>query len=199
MKKLLLAASTLMFLTACDPFEGVLSVKQPLSLQVYDGKQYTQVVLPAGDLNAKFEQTSKNEIQIKTQLNGKKQTLRLITAKKLDLPQDGDFSIPAADLAQVFNAVGHSDTRVTDGGIHSDYESCTYQRRETRCFTDQHGHPVCQDYWVTVYGRQFVEYQLQTTDKSITVNFERDGNVLATLAGAKSFTEKFIRFQGQCY
>jgi hypothetical protein len=166
---------------------------------VYDGHNYVQVALPAGDLNASFAQTSKNEIQIKTVLAGKKQTLRLITAKKLDLPQDGDFTIPAADLAQSFNAVGHSDTRVTDGGIHQEWESCTYQRRETRCFSDQHGHVVCQDYWVTAYGRQYVEYQLQTTDKSLTVNFERDGNVLATLAGQKSYTERFVRFQGQCY
>jgi len=199
MTKFLLAAAAMLLFTACDPFEGVLSVKEPLTIQHYDGDKYVQVTLPAGDLNAKFEFASKTQINITTKLNGKKTTLKLVTAKKLSVPENGPINIPAADLAQNFSAVGKSETVVTDGGIQQGYEHCTYQRRETRCHTDPKGNVICRDYWVTVDGRQFTEYQIRNTNKSITVDFVRENNVLATMRGAKAYSEKLIRYQGQCF
>lgn len=199
MTKILLAAASLLLLTACDPFEGVLSVKQPMSVQHWDGKNYVQVALPVGDLNAKVEFASKTQINIKTKINGKKTTLKLVTAKKLSLPENGPINIPAADLAQNFSAVGKSETVVTDGGIHQGYEHCTYQRREVRCYTDNKGNTICRDYWVTVDGRQFVEYQLRNTDKNFAIDFVRENNVLASLTGHKAYSEKLIRYQGQCF
>lgn len=199
MKRILLAAAAMMFFTACDPFEGVLSVKEPMTVQHWDGENYVQVALPVGDLAAKIEFPSKNQINISTKINGKKKTLKLVTAKKLSLPENGPINIPAADLAQNFSAVGKSETVVTDGGIHQDYQSCTYQRRETRCWTNPKGQVVCQDVWVTVNGRQWVEYQLRNTEKTIAVDFVKDNNVLASLSGQKAYSERLVRFQGQCF
>lgn len=199
MKKILFAAATMMLFTACDPFEGVLSVKQSMSVQHWDGKNYVQVALPVGDNDAKIEFASKNQIDITTKINGKKQTLKLVTAKKLSVPENGPINIPAADLAQNFSAVGNSQTVVTDGGIQQGYEHCTYQRRETQCWSDPKGHVVCRDVWVTVNGRQYVEYQIRNTDKDISVDFVKDNNVLATLTGHKGYSERLIRYQGQCY
>ncbi|MCC2677953.1 MAG: hypothetical protein K0R29_529 [Pseudobdellovibrio sp.] len=199
MKHIIFAAAAMMLLTACDPFEGVLSVKQPLTVQHWDGENYVQVAVPVGDVSAKVEFASKNQINITAKINGKKQTLKLVTAKKLSVPENGPINIPAADLAQNFSAVGKSETVVTDGGIQQGYESCTYQRRETRCFTDNKGHVICRDYWVTVNGRQFVEYQVRNTSKDIAVDFVRDNNVLASLTGHKAYSERLIRYQGQCF
>lgn len=199
MTKYLLAAASLLLLTACDPFEGVLSVKQPMSIQHWDGKNYVQVALPVGDLSAKVEFASKNQINIKTKINGKKTTLKLVTAKKLSVPENGPINIPAADLAQNFSAVGQSQTVVTDGGIQQGYEHCTYQRRETRCWSNPNGQVVCREYWVTVDGRQYVEYQVRNTDKTIAIDFVKENNVLASLNLNKSFSERLIRHQGQCF
>lgn len=199
MKKLFFAAATLLLFTACDPFEGVLSVKEPLTIQHYDGDKYVQVVVPVGDVAAKFEFPSKTEINITAKINGKKKTLKLVTAKKLSVPDNGPINIPAADLAQAFSAVGKSETVVTDGGIHQGYESCTYQRREVRCHTDPKGNTVCREYWVTVNGRQFTEYQLRNTNKTLTVDFVKENNVLASMTGQKAYSEKLIRYQGQCF
>lgn len=199
MRKIFVAVSALLLLSACDPFEGVLSVKEAFKVKIKDDKKFVEVTLPAGDLNAKFHFPSKTEIKIETKINGKKKTLNLILPKKLAIPANGNFSIAAADLGQEFGADGTTVTRVSDGGISTDYESCTYQRRETRCHVDNKGNTICRDYWVTVHGRRFVEYQIRHTDKSINVSFGRDANILATFAGAKSYSERLIRHQGHCF
>ena len=197
MKKIILA-SVLIFLTACDPFEGVLSVKESFSIKSKDSDDIVSVTLPAGDVNAKFEFPSKKEIDIKTTINGKKKTLKLILPKKLGIPDNGNFSIAAADLGQEFGADGATQTTITDGGPGSGYQSCTYQRRETRCTTGPNGHTVCQEYWVTVNGQQYVEFQIRNTTKTINVSFNRDANVMAVFNGSRSSSERLIRYQGQC-
>ena len=198
MKKVILA-SVLMFLTACDPFEGVLSVKEGFTVKSKDNDNIVNVAVPVGDVNAKFEFPSKKEIDIKTTINGKKKTLTLILPKKLSIPDNGNFSIAAADLGQDFGADGATQTTITDGGPGSGYQSCTYQRRETRCTTDPKGNTICQDYWVTVNGQQYVEFQIRNTTNSINVSFGRDANVMAVFSGSRSSSERLIRYQGQCY
>ncbi|MGZ3724771.1 MAG: hypothetical protein ACXWQQ_03195, partial [Pseudobdellovibrio sp.] len=131
MKKMMLAATALMFLTACDPFEGVLSVKESFTVKSTDNDSVEKVTLPAGDLNAKFEFTSKTEMQITTKINNKKKTLDLVFPKKLSLPDNGDFTIPAADLGQDFGAAGKTTKTLTVGADQSGYQSCNYQRQET--------------------------------------------------------------------
>lgn len=199
MKKIILAVSTLLFLTACDPFEGILSVKEAFVVKSKEKDKFVNVTLPSGDLGAKFKMPSKTEIQIETKIAGKKKTLKLILPKKLAVPDNGTFSLPAADLGQSFGANGTAVTHVTDGGIQQGYESCTYQRREVRCTTNNKGQTICRDYWITYNGRQFTEYFIRNTHKTINVSFEKDNNVLATFGGEKRFSEKFIRHQGQCY
>lgn len=195
LKNLILAASTVLFLTGCDPFEGLLNVNTPLVV-----KGDKAVTIPAGQYNAKLEMPSKKEIQIKMKIADKDTKIKIKTASELNIPDNGDFLIPAATLGQDFHAAGHSDSVVTTGPVNTGYQSCQYQRRETRCFSNPHGQVVCQDYWVTVYGQQFVEYQDRQTDKKIRVGFYRDSSAyLATFEGQKSYTERMVRYQGQCY
>lgn len=196
LKNLILAASAVLFLTGCDPFEGLLTVnKQPL---VVKGEK--PVTIPVGQYTAKLEMPSKKEIQIKLKIADKDTKIKIKTATELNIPDNGDFLISAATLNQDFHAAGHADTVSTTGPVNTGYQSCTYQRRETRCFTNPQGQVVCRDYWVTVNGQQFVEYQDRQTDKKIKVGFYRDSSgYLANFAGEKSYTERLIRYQGQCY
>lgn len=195
LKNVILAATAALFLTGCDPFEGLLTVNSPLVV-----KGDKAVTIPAGQYDAKLEMPSKKEIQIKLKIADKDTKIKIKTATELNIPDNGDFTIPAATLNQDFHAAGHTDTVTTTGPVNTGYQGCTYQRRETRCYADQQGHTVCQDYWYTVNGQQYVEYQDNQTDRKIRVGFYKDSSgYLATFTGQKASTERIIRYQGQCY
>ncbi len=199
-KKLIIAATTLMLFTACDPFEGVLSVNQTLVVKSTESDKVKNITVPAGQYDSKFEFPSKDQIQIKLNIGGKKTKINIKTNGKINIPDNGDFIIAAATLGQDFHAAGKSATKVTQGPVQTGYERCSYQRREVRCTTDANGNTVCREYYVTVYGQQFVEYQDTQTDKKISVGFYKDSSgYLATFAGEKSYSERYVRYQGQCY
>ena len=199
MKKMMFAATVLMFLTACDPFEGVLSVKESFVVKSTDNDSVEKVTLPAGDLNAKFEFTSKTSMEITTKINNKKKTLKLVFPKKLSLPENGDFTITAADLGQDFGAAGKTTQALSTGPMQSGYQSCNYQRRETQCWTDPKGHTTCQDTWVTVPGQQMTQYHDDTTHQTVYVAFVNGGKTLGELNGARDLVNRVYTFQGQCF
>lgn len=198
LKKIILAASTLLFLTGCDPFEGLLTVNQALTVK-NSGDKASTVTIPVGQYDSKFEFPSKNQIQIKLKIADKDTKIKIKTNGDLNIPDNGDFLIAAQTLGQDFHAAGHADTVQTMGPVQSGYQSCTYQRPEQYCYATPKG-TVCQTRWVTVYGQQYVEYQDRQTDKKIKVGFYKDSSgYLATFAGQKSYTERFTRSQGQCF
>jgi hypothetical protein len=199
-KNVIIATMAMLFLTACDPYEGILTVQEAFVVKSTDknNDSVDSVIVPIGELKAKFEFPSKKEIIIKTKIDGKKRTLNLVLPKKLSIPENGSFSIAAADLGQEFGASGITESKIEEGPTRSGYQSCTYQRRETYCFTNPNGQVVCQDRWYTVNGQQYIEYHDRTTDQSISVRFEHDA-VLANFQGQRSFSERVVHHQGQCF
>lgn len=210
LKKIILASSLLVLFSGCDPFEGLLSVKQTFTVKSTEKQpgcspdnswgcdQIVEVKIPVGDVSAKFEFPSKTQIVINTKINGKKRTLTLDLPKKLNIPSNGEFSIPAQDLGQSFGAAGRAETNVTDGPIRQEYENCTYQKREYVCYV-VNGQHVCREEIRTVWGRRHVEYQERNTDQKMAVNFGQGDNIFATFNGQRAFTEKIYRYQGQCF
>lgn len=209
MIKKLFIISNLLLLAACDPFEGVISVKQPMTVKSSEKtpgcnpgedpwgcNQIVNVTVPAGDHSAKLDFVSRDQIQLNLKVNGKKKQLNLDLPKKLNVPDNGAWEISAANLGQEFGAQGNSATQVTDSDTYRGWESCTYQRQEVVC-TPQ----GCHTEYRTVYGQQQVEYFERRTNQQITVNFVK-ANQSATLAefnGQRAFAEKIYRYRGQCY
>lgn len=195
MKKLFVLAN-LLLLTACDPFEGNLSVKYAFLVK---GK--SNAVVAAGDHSAKLDFDGKKKITINLKQAGKKQKIELNLNSKLNLPNNGSFELTAADMGgQDFSSRGTVQTQTRDSGIRTDYESCTYQRREHYCYPVNNGGVVCRDEYRTVHGRRHVEFIDRTTDQQLQVNFiHSNGALLATFNGDKHSTERLYRYQGQCF
>lgn len=194
MKKLIILAN-LLLLTACDPFEGVLSVKYPFMVK---GKK--SIVIPVGDQNAKLEMDGDKQIEITTNINGKKTKIELNLPKKLKLPNNGTFTLSAQELGQDFSSAGNVQTSTSDSDLQTGYESCTYERRETQCYPSGNGGVVCRDYWRTVYGRRQAEFIDRTTEQQLAVNFlHANGGLLASYSGARHSVERLYRYQGQCW
>ena len=198
MLKKLFIASTLLLLTACnDPFDGVLSVKQPMN--VLSNKK--AVYVPAGDSSARLEFASKTKINLTLEAAGKKTKLVLETPNKLNFPEDGNFSFTAAELNQNFGATGGVARTVTMGDTVRGYEQCQYQRPETVCYpAGNHGEVQCRTEYRTVWGQQYVEYNDRTTHQDLTVNFVSPAGALyAAFTGNRSYSERIYRVQDRCW
>ena len=206
MIKKLFIVSSLLLLAACDPFEGVISVNQQMTVKSSEKTpgcnpgddpwcdQIVNVTIPAGDHNAKLDFVSRNQIQLNLKINGKKKQLNLDLPKKLNVPDNGPWEITSADLGQDFGAAGNTATQVTDSDTYRGWESCTYQRSEVVC-TPQ----GCHTEYRTVYGQQQVEYFERRTNQQIAVNFVKQAAILAEFKGQRNFAEKIYRYRGQCY
>lgn len=206
LKKVLIAAS-LLALTACDPFEGVISVKEAMMVKStekdpfcspddsYGCDKIVNVNIPVGDYGTKLEFVGNYQIQLNMKINGKKKQLNLDLPKKIKIPSNGPFEISSANLGQDFSAQGNAITNVTDSEMRTGYESCTYQRPETVC-TPQ----GCHTEYRTVWGQQYVEYFDRHTDQNLDVNFvNAQSALLANFNGHRSFNERIYRYKGQCY
>ena len=194
LKKVLIGAS-LLLLTACDPFEGLLSVKYAFQVK---GKN--AAVVPAGDYNAKFEFDGRKTIKLSMNVNGKKQKIQMDLPQKLNIPSNGNFTVAPQELGQDFGAQGTTETVAHDSGVQTGYESCTYQRPEQVCHPVQNAGYVCHIEYRTVYGRRYVEFFDRITDENLNVNFvHSNGAQLANFTGKRSSSERFYRDQGQCF
>lgn len=212
MLKKLFIISNLLLLAACDPFEGVLSVKQPMTVKSsektpgcspddpWNCNQVINITVPVGDQSAKLEFVSRDQIQLNLKINGNKKQLNLDLPKKLSVPDNGAFDIPSRDLGQDFAAHGNSETVVADSQIQRSWEQCTYQRREVVCYI-VNNQQVCREEWRTVYGQQQVEFFDRRTNQKISVNFvsEQSAAVLSNFSGARNFSERIYTYKGQCY
>ena len=210
MIKKLFIISNLLLLAACDPFEGVISVKQQMIVKSSENSagcnpgdgswcdQIVNVTIPVGDHSAKLDFASRNQIQLKLKINGKKMQINLDLPKKLNVPDNGNWEITAADLGQDFSAQGNSVTQVTESGTYRGYESCNYQRQEYICYPQPQG---CHYEYRTVYGQQQVEYFERRTNQQMSVNFVAPAQsaILAEFTGQRNFAEKIYRYRGQCY
>ena len=208
MIKKLFIVSSLLLLAACDPFEGVILVKQPMTVKSsektpgcspddpWSCNQIVNVAVPVGDHSAKLDFVSRDQIQLNLKINGKKMQLNLDLPKKLNVPDNGNWEITSGDLGQDFGAQGNSATQVTDSDTYRGWESCTYQRSEVVC-----GPQGCHTEYRTVYGQQQVEYFERRTNQQIAVNFVKPAQsaILAEFTGQRNFAEKIYRYRGQCY
>lgn len=208
MIKKLFIVSSLLLLAACDPFEGIISVKQQMTVKSsektpgcnpddpWNCNQIVNVTVPVGDHSAKLDFVSRDQIQLNLKINGKKKQLNLDLPKKLNVPDNGPFRIAAADLGQDFGAEGDALTAVTDSQIQRGWESCTYQRSEVVCYPPG----GCHTEWRTVYGQQQVEFFDRRTNQKISVNFVNAQNaLLSTFGGERNFAERIYTYKGQCY
>lgn len=212
MFKGLSVVSSLLLLAACDPveFAGVISVKQPMVIKSTESqpgcnpsdsircRKVVNVSVPVGDHKGKMNLVGRKQIQLKLTINDKKRSLNLVLPKKLEVPDNGAFEISAADLGQDFGAQGNAATKVADSETRKDYETCTYERRETVCTPSGH-QVVCRDELRTVYGRQLVEFFDRRTDQQVSINFfSAQNSLLANYNGQRNTAERIYSYKSIC-
>ena len=208
--QLLSLSSVVLTLTACDPFEGLLSVKKTFNVvskvknsNCNNGdygqpcEQKINVQLTAGDQNAKLEFIGRDQVRVIVKVNGRKTYIDMDLPRNTNIPQNGNFTISARELGQTFSVQGGSATNTTDSGRYSGHQQCQYTRYDVVCHI-VNNQQVCKQVPHTVYGQQFVEYFDRSTNQNINVNFV-DTTLLATFNGAKNSSQRIYTQKGQCF
>lgn len=197
-------------LTSCDPFEGLLQVKKAFTVISteksgscggeagdFNCEQKVNVQIPVGDQNAKMEFFGRDQVQITLKIDGRKKLITLDLPKNVNIPQNGEFMISAADLQQGFSLKGGSATNITDSQPFRGYEQCTYTRYEVVCNV-VNNQTVCHEVPRTVYGQQRVEYFNRVTHQNINVNFI-EASAVASFNGSRSSSQRIYTYKDYCF
>ncbi len=197
-------------LTSCDPFEGLLQVKKAFTVISteksgscggeagdFNCEQKVNVQIPVGDQNAKMEFFGRDQVQITLKINGRQKLITIDLPKNVNIPQNGEFMISAAELQQGFSIKGGSATNVSDSQPFRGYEQCTYTRYEVVCNV-VNNQTVCHEVPRTVYGQQRVEYFNRVTHQNINVNFI-ETSAVASFNGSRSSSQRIYTYKDYCF
>ena len=199
MKKLFNVMLALMFLTACEPLSGLLTVSK--ELKVRDKKGNIKLIAP-GQYDTIFEYDGYEKLKIEFK-NAEKYKQKDIEIKpkvgKLDFPTDnGDFSISTGQLGQDWMMTGNITTVEDRSDKINSIERCYITRREQDCDTDEFGHTDCN--WVDRQypGIRGVVFYLVKKNSTITANFVEGNETLASVSKALHREERDYVFQDEC-
>lgn len=186
-----------MGLVACGGIDGTLSVKQAISLKDRKGDTYS---IPAGSykVNLNYKE-NKNRLIIEfDKLNGKKTKIESNTPEGFTIPENGNFSLKAADYGQNMDLDGTVQTTRTQGPERWDRESCQYTEYETWCQTNPQGQTQCYQRPVTRNGWRDIRYYDVTTVQVLTAAFSHDAGTVAELNARASGTQRYTTYTGRC-
>ena len=181
-------------LSSCDPFEGVFQVKKTFVMTDTYGANYQ---IPVGSQNTSFEFWSGNRASMKLVIDNTAQEIMIQLPSANELPENGQFEMPASQLGQKFSIKGTTETKRIDSDLFRGYEQCNYTRYEYVCYI-VNNQQVCRQEQRTIYGQQRVEYFNRRTNKKLNVNF-LDTSLLATFSGTRSTSERVYTFKDYCF
>lgn len=198
MKQRLLAALTITIgLVACGGIDGTLSVKQTISLKDRKGANYS---VPAGSykVNLNYKE-NKNRLIIEfDKLNGKKTKIETNTPEGFDIPENGNFSLKAADYGQNMDLDGSVTTVRTQTPERWERESCQWTEYETWCQTNPQGQTQCYQRPITRYGWRDIRYYDETIVQTLKAAFSHDAGVVAEMNARSSSTFRRETYTGPC-
>jgi len=186
-------------LTGCGGIGGTLSVQEMFNLK--DRKGDT-VQIPVGSHKVKLNyKENKNRLIVSfNELDGEKVSIEANTPEGFELPDNGPFSLKAADYGQEVDLNGHVTTVRTQSEMQRGRQSCQYTEWETVCYTNAHGQTVCNQRPVSRQGWQDIHYYDVTTDQTLTADFskpETSANV-AHVNAHSAYSERRVTYTGFC-
>lgn len=191
MKKLILIAVSLFVLVGCEDMTGELKVATKFNAYVRNKLKEIPVGNHETTLNIK-----KEKITATVKVNDEKLAVVLNVPNSVSLPENGPFTLTAAQSGQPFDTKGNVQTVITNSELQTGRESCQYYTDEPVC--DQHG---CTIQHVIRHGWKDTEYFEEVTDQKIQfiTSDTQSGRSHSRFNGAQTTTKKKITFEGQCF
>lgn len=185
MKKYMLLMALMM--TGCNELVGITEVFQTFSFNSTQGVQQAQVGKYKTELGFK-----KNTIKVKAQ--SEKGQIKFEINHNGQIPQNGEFTIPAQQSGQPFDIQGFKNQTVTRSKKQTQLESCTYQTIDTVC-TPQ----GCFPQQNTRYGSKQIEFFFETENTKVDLNLFNASSKLAAFAADQTTTRKVITRETTCF
>jgi hypothetical protein len=185
---------------ACDEIDGTTTVKRPVIYNLKPGSAEKSQI-PPGNYKTVIERKKDTLIQIELKGPSKKEyEVKLSVPKDLDLPENGNLTLPAAMTGQPFDVFVDVLKTVERSQRYQEWQSCTYQEQERFCYVDNQGRQRCEYRYVTRWGHQYVEYFFRETSKQIRVDLgsDQESESLAHFYSEKRWREKIIVREDLC-
>ncbi len=185
-------------LTACKTsFDGVLSVKEELSLNV----KKKVVKVEVGEKNASLHINSKTDATLEIRLAGNNNNIKATFKIPVqEIPENGSFKVSAATLKQAYDAEGQMNTDVRDTEERTGMEFC--QRRiyvGSDCYTDEKGRTRCYPIYDYVTGERYIEYFDRITTRDLKLELVKESRVAADFVGRNTSSQRIYTRIGHCY
>lgn len=207
MRNLALALAALIALTGCINFKGSFTAHEKVKLthSTVFGNNKVKTI-PAGTYETTFKFSSKDKVKLTFKTAGDDIEVKIKIPEGTNLPSDnGTFKILASRSGQQNNVEGFVNTVRNRSELTRTRESCSYTtyRRECRvvCSGQNNCRKVCNDYPVTRYGYQDVEYRYNYTDRTLKLQVvaPNSGEILGEYLGEDKDVEKVYTYRGMCF
>ncbi len=187
----------------CQGFEGQMNALKPFEAIAKNGAfgRAKTIVVPTGTHSVSVE-TGVSSATISLELSGKKEAIVVKVPRNRIPKEQGGFEVLASESGQPFDMLGNLDIDHTRSRRYRDQEACSRTVPREVCGYDSEGRWYCMIDYVTVYGRQEVEYYNLSTRRHLDVRLSNPADtndVLATLDGHDTTVDKVYTYQGHCY
>lgn len=179
----------------CEKIEGQLNVTSELKLRT--SKDIVKTIA-LGTYSADIKANTKKKITLR--LNNDSDEKYEFNIPKGSLPSNGTFAYKANVVGQAVDLAGSVNTNILRSEVRQTYESCQYQEPVQICRPLPNGGYSCSIYYQTRFGRKWIQYYEQTTDKQIDLSlFAQDSSVeSARFLGSANWVDRIIVSESQC-
>jgi len=191
MKKLILAAMSVLVFAGCNELNGTFEIQKSFLLKTTKGETQVNPGSYKTAMNYK-----KNKVLVSVKGEGGNINFELKTNSTPKIPANGDFQILKSESGQIFDIRGNNKTTVSKSSTKSTFETCSMPNNDVVC-TPQGCYPGSGIKW----GQKRVDYYTETTSRLTNFEFfdDVDAQSFAQFKGQQSDIRKIIVREGMCF
>jgi len=199
MKRIILILMAMLWLAACQPVKGNLTVHSPLTLF---NRDFEKVQLKPGIYESEFLWKKRHltlELRLKDDFGFKQRIVFSIPEHLIFPERSGTISIPSSENLQPWDLVVQTASSVYQSEIFWGYEPC-YSHRCSRYWRHRHDRYGYWDDGICQGEKQVKYYYRDTvTDLKVMLNEPGTNNTMARFEGRSRDRAKIYTFEGPCY
>jgi hypothetical protein len=184
---------------ACGGIDGTMSVHE--AFQLKDRKGHVSDIAPGNyEMNLNYKE-NKNRLIVKfDDLGGEKAVIEANTPEGFVLPENGPFSLKAAEYGQTVDLNGSMTTAESSTPEQWGRQSCQYTDYETVCSTNHQGQTTCYQRPVSRQGYQDIRYYDYTVERTLVAAFSKPeaSSTVANVNGHSVATQRRVTYTGIC-
>ena len=196
LKTMLAACAAILSLTACEEFNGRLTIYSNMPLNKASAGA---TALAKGDYPAKIKIQSKKKITLVVDTPSGKVSIPFKSNQDLSSLRAGQrVRLLPEVTGQPYVTEAFYDEKSSRSEIHDEIETCSENEEVLGFYKDDNGNEVSGWHTVTHSGYRKVKYYYEYTAGALNLEFQKNGTVMGKLSGRNSKTDKNYIETGSC-